>query len=270
MPYPPLSAVSNFFEDLTKLIFPSAHPSQAGTKPNVGMEIINEPKLQLEAEKISGFFNDLVSLLVKKNKIEAYEFNVFDYIKPDELKLSRIIADLLNPNGTHGQQITFLAAFVEAMMKRASQPLQETLIKLRDAIKNNTSHTIIARTEVTTFNDGRRMDIVMDLGGKKGIVIENKPWANDQPVQLMAYAKDAKIRFPDGWVLIYLHGVGKVADEYTLPNKEELKRSGNYLDADYIQFLTDWLRICCADDHSIPEKVRFFLRDFMNYIGKNF
>ena len=223
-------------------------------------------------DKIHDFFDHFVSLLKKKrenDRFEASDFNVFDYIQPDELKLSRIIADLLDPKSTHGQQRTFLTAFVESMMEGASKPLKETLIKLQHVIKNNIC-AIIVRTEVTTLRGGRRMDIVVDLGGENGIVIENKPWANDQKDALKDYAKDAEKRFPDGWVLIYLHGGGKAANEYTLPNKdkENLKCSGNYLDADYAYFLIRWLNNCLS--HAKAEKVSVFLREFISYVEEKF
>ena len=38
----------------------------------------------------------------------ARRFNVFDYLRRDELGLSRIVADLLNPEGKHGQGDIFL------------------------------------------------------------------------------------------------------------------------------------------------------------------
>lgn len=245
----PSSAISDFFNYATRL----PHQNQMHS-----------------TDKIHDFFDHFVSLLKKKREndlFEAADFNVFDYVQPDELKLSRIIADLLDPKGAHGQQIIFLAAFVEAMMEGASKPLQETLIKLQDAIQNNIC-VIIVRTEVITLHGGRRMDIVVDLGSKNGIVIENKPWANDQKEQLKDYAKDAKKRFPDSWVLIYLHGGGKAANEYTLPNKEDLKRSGNYLDADYAYFLIRWLNNCL--NHAKAEKVCVFLREFISYAEEEF
>jgi hypothetical protein len=183
------------------------------------------------------------------------------------MKLSRIIADLLNPKGAHGQQRTFLAAFVEAMMERASE-LWVTLTKLQEAVQHDTC-AIIVQTEAMT-GPGRRMDIVVDIGGQKGIVIENKPWANDQEKQLEDYADEAAKRFSGGWVLIYLHGSGKAADEYALraQKRQELEAGGNFLDADYTHFLIGWLQTC--RDRVKAEKVRWFLCDFINYIENNF
>lgn len=305
MPYPSLSEISNFFNHLTVIIqryFPLLENTREPVRMNNYLDhqlyppspilqtdtakksaiIIekSQKKLQLNMENISEFFNNLLSLIRDKNKINSYEFNVFDYIiKPNiaenntlkqqnERKLSRIIADLLKPDGDHGQHIIFLEAFIEAMMKLASNSLQKTLIKLQDAIHTDIS-TISVLTEEPT-HDSRYMDIMVDLGGKKGIVIENKPWTNDQKEQLKDYAEDANERFSDAWVLIYLHGSGKAANEYTLPNKKELVSSGNYLDADYIYFLTSWLRICREDDRIKSKKMDFFVSDFISYIEQTF
>jgi len=42
----------------------------------------------------------------------ARRFNVLDYLKTDELGLSQIIADLLDPKATHGQGVFFSAETV--------------------------------------------------------------------------------------------------------------------------------------------------------------
>lgn len=247
---PSLSSISNFFDCTTNMLR-------------------HDQKKQME--DVHGFFNNLVSLFKEKIKNDlhlASDFNVFDYIQPDEMKLSRIIADLLNPKGAHGQQRRFLAAFVEAMMEEASESLRATLTKLQEAIQDDTC-AIIVQTEAMTWH-GRRMDILVDIGGQKGIVIENKPWANDQKEALKDYADEAAKRFSDGWVLIYLHGSGKAAGEYTLSKKkrQELEAGGNFLDADYTYFLIRWLKICrdCVE----AEKVCWFLYDFIGYVENQF
>ena len=219
------------------------------------------------------FFDKLVSLLKEKRKINRYlasDFNVFDYIQPDELKLSRIIADLLDPKGSHGQQRICLEAFVEAMIERTSeeQPLRNTLTKLQKAVRDDECF-VIAQTEVATRH-GRRMDIVVNIGRENGIVIENKPWANDQKEQLEDYADEAAKRFPDCWVLIYLHGTGKAVDEYTISKEklQELEADGNFFNTDYTDFLIGWLQICLK--HMEADKMCWFLCEFCNYIKKEF
>lgn len=40
------------------------------------------------------------------------EFRIFDYLRTDEMGLSRCIANLLNPKGEHGQGSIILDAFL--------------------------------------------------------------------------------------------------------------------------------------------------------------
>lgn len=225
-------------------------------------------------KNIYPFFDKLVSLLNEKRKNDRYlasDFNIFDYIQPDELKLSRTIADLLDPKGSHGQQQICLGAFVEAMIERISeeQSLRQTLTKLQKAVRNDKCFVIV-QTEVAT-SCGRRIDIVvnMNIGEKNGIVIENKPWANDQKEQLKDYAKEAAKQF-DCWVLVYLHGTGKAVDEYTLSKEklQKLEAGGNFFNTDYSYFLIRWLQICL--ERVEAKKIRCFLCDFIGYIEIEF
>ena len=45
------------------------------------------------------------------DRLLARRFNALDYLRKDELGLSRIIADLLDPDGSHGQGVCFLERF---------------------------------------------------------------------------------------------------------------------------------------------------------------
>ena len=61
------------------------------------------------------FFAELVPRLEMARDLErklgrklAHRFNNLDYLRDDELGLSRIIADLLNPKASHGQGVLFL------------------------------------------------------------------------------------------------------------------------------------------------------------------
>jgi len=251
-PNPSLSSISDFFANATRLL-------RGGREQNM--------------TNIHPFFEKLVSLL-KQKRIDdlrlASDFNVFDYIQPDELKLSRIIADLLDPKGSHGQQRICLEAFVEAMIEQTSeeQPLRKTLIKLQKTVRDD-NYFFEVRSEEPTL-DRRRMDIVVNIGGKNGIVIENKPWANDQKDALGDYADEAARRFSDCWVLIYLHGTGKAVDEYTISKKKlrKLEKDGNFFNTDYTYFLIRWLKICL--ERVEAEKIRCFLRDFIDCIEQEF
>ena len=56
----------------------------------------------------------------------ASEFNVLRYARTDEYGLSSIIADLLNPRGSHGQGDRFLRCFLNCYWK--SEPDSQSAI----------------------------------------------------------------------------------------------------------------------------------------------
>ena len=131
------------------------------------------------------------------DKYLATDFQVFDYIIPDENRLSDIIVNLLNPNGTHGQGSIFLELFlstIENILKR-NRVTGANLSKLKSVKLNLNSYKINILREVLTSNinaSQRRMDILATIGNL-GIMIENKPWALDQEKQLVDYLKNLKL-----------------------------------------------------------------------------
>ena len=79
----------------------------------------------------------------------APDFNLFDYLRTDELGLSACIASLLDPKGKHGQGPVFLDAFLEKIAKKAKWA--------------KSSESCSVRTEVEANG---RLDIYMEfLGG---------------------------------------------------------------------------------------------------------
>lgn len=49
------------------------------------------------------------------DRLLATRFNVFEYIQPNENRLSDLIADLLDPKGKHGQGQVLLREFVKTV-----------------------------------------------------------------------------------------------------------------------------------------------------------
>jgi hypothetical protein len=120
--------------------------------------------------QVSHLFHDLQFRLATFQELKSYldrdlasDFNIFDYIAPDENHLSQIIADLLRPDGPHGQSSIFLEAFLQ--LTRISDERYYP-----DKIKN------IVREDSTVYASAfhRRIDITLDFGDA-GIGIENKP-----------------------------------------------------------------------------------------------
>lgn len=202
--------------------------------------------------------NQIAHLDEYRRRVEpqlASEFNVLRYARTDEMGLSQILADLLDPKGPHGQGSRFLECFLKRYWsERAS-----------------VSSVANVRTEVTTDRIAkrqRRIDIEVDLGDCV-LGIENKPWAADQQAQIADYLEHLK-KIGRPFKLLYLAGhEGRLPAEGSITSKEfqdrvEEKTLGTI---DYSE-LREWLRDClqCCEN----ERVSMFLRDLDRFIASRF
>ena len=106
------------------------------------------------------------------------DFNVFRVIRPKEPRLSEIIAGLLNPSGSHGQQRKFLDAFLRRIIKE--NDLLENLLKEQPCSVICESQTVYIKSSQ------RRIDILVEFEDF-GLGIENKPGDGDEERQLNDY-----------------------------------------------------------------------------------
>ncbi len=179
------------------------------------------------------------------------DFNVFNRIEPKENALSGIIADLLNPTGSHGQQRMFLDAFLR-QINRCDLLNKHVDIRCEYPFINQ--------------NDRGRIDILVDFGDF-GIGIENKPWAGDLDEQLRKYHDYLKERYNNQFCLIYLTRDKRRPPENSIRAnlvEELINETGQLRLVSYSNKILEWLRECvqlCESD-----KFRWFLRDFMDYI----
>ena len=174
----------------------------------------------MQKERLERFFNELAPRLETARVLDreldrslARKFNVLDYLRTNELGLSRIIADLLDPKGSHGQGVLFLRAFLEEL-----GGFRETL-----GWPDLHSRTSVRCEEQITGE--RRIDIVVRIDGPDGethcLVLENKPYAHDQESQVRDYLKHVE-RY-DRFLLIYLSPRGEGPSESSIC-KDELKK----------------------------------------------
>lgn len=196
------------------------------------------------------------------------QFSIFDYINTDELGLSKILGDLLDPKGSHGQQATFLRLFIEHCLPSLYQqesPWQDFIAHLED--------TSVHLEELTGKSDSiRRMDIYLRnqvKGQSYGICIENKPYAADQPNQLTDYATELVNRQHTMWHIIYLSEVSDAPSEYSV-RAETLKEwieQGKFTAVRFSQ-LIKWLQACQieCENHSVKE----FMAELIKFIQKQF
>lgn len=215
-------------------------------------------------EQVKAYFNDVDTQLTLLKKYDSRsklylstDFNVFDFIRPDENKLSDIVADLLNPNGRHGQGNIFLFEFIKLLDINNRDKLTNTT----PSIYRETSTSLIRNTQ-------KRIDILIDWK-QFGIVIENKPWARDQTEQISDYRDYMRSRYKDGFLIVYLSKINATPSELSISaiDLNSLIAQGQYLNMLFSYGLSNWLQTCqnlCQSD-----RYRWFLRDFIHYIKYN-
>jgi len=192
----------------------------------------------------------------------ASDFNVFNYIRPDELILSWLIRDLLDVSGNHGQQGLFLCEFLNALGKEGKY-----LDGDRVAIQLEKGTRYFSEERVY---DGR-IDIhvsIENYNRKFGIAIENKPWAKDRKQQIIRYLSDMGKSYDD-FILVYL-SKGHDPSEGSIKKEEleEYKGKGLITTWSYNPDLKNWLKRCRSECQA--DKVRWYLADFIEYIDSNF
>lgn len=195
----------------------------------------------------------------------APEFRVFDFINTGENGLSWILANLLDPNGTHAQKDLFLRQFIDICLPNLSknaiwQPYTPYLAQT----------SVVTEQTTTASNTQRRMDIYLSLGDKTkfGICIENKPYASDQQNQMFDYEIEMRKRHQDNFHLVYLSENGEPTD-WSVPAKtlEAWKASNLISFVTYTQ-LVEWLTSCktACQNQSVIE----FINQFIKFIQKQF
>ncbi|MDR3154799.1 MAG: PD-(D/E)XK nuclease family protein [Deltaproteobacteria bacterium] len=201
------------------------------------------------------------------DKALAPRFSVMDYISPDEMKISAILADLLDPHGSHGQQTLFLESFLQRVSAQLTEDTRLELYRLPE--------TGVYR-EAATYkieNVRRRIDIVMVNPGWV-VGIENKPWANEQEDQLKDYRTHLEKAYPGKPVhIVYLPGDCSRAKSDKTDGKTTITIGYNWSEvccgAESKAFhLSDWLEETILDCN--VDKIRHFLKDFLQWINREF
>ncbi|EHO15855.1 hypothetical protein HMPREF9623_01766 [Stomatobaculum longum] len=163
---------------------------------------------------------------------QGKEFNIFrvQRILNDEVKICRLIRELLDPKGSHGQGSVFLRLFLETL----------GWAKIRQIAGEDYDKATVAG-EVLIKND-RRIDLLIRIG-KYMLPIEAKVYATDQEWQCSDYYNFAVSYDPD--VVIY----------YLTPDGHEPSDSSkNGLKDAQIQCISfakeiiDWLTTCIKAD----------------------
>ena len=187
------------------------------------------------------------------------DFNVVsEFIRPNENRLSDIIACLLDANGSHGQQGKFLDAFLKHLFEKKRPDRVAELSGKQPQVK---------REDPTHYNENqrRRIDITIDFKDF-GIGIENKPWDREQEYQLKDYYNHLKNKYKQECCLVYI--TPNSTPPTTIGKPDDLIQKGELYLLSYSSDILSWLEECwqlCESD-----RFRWFLRDFKDYIRDKF
>lgn len=194
--------------------------------------------------KIQKLLND-VNVILQQEKIKKEEsrrrgeqFNVFEILglQTSEVRLhSAFLAELLNPEGSHGLGDKFLKAFVEEIVQNCKPFDFDT------ATAQTTPEFVIGNIS-EDYQEGGRIDLYIQDKNDHLIIIENKIDAVDQPYQLLRYhnyAEKSKELPQDNYIVLYLTRNGKKpSDKSTGPNHFE------FFCVSYRIHILNWLEKC--------------------------
>jgi hypothetical protein len=184
----------------------------------------------------------------KYGSLLAPDFFVMDYLHNYETGLSSILAELLNPKGSHAQGTLFIESFLN-------------VIGLDDNWKDGVENVEL-KSEVST--DYGRPDIVIEYKDGRVIIIENKPWASDQKDQLQRYTGYGEAQYKN-WVLIYISNNEPTSIEND--KRESLEKDRKFKQIRYDKEIVSWLEQTSSKVK--PLHLRVFLEEICRWIDKN-
>lgn len=190
---------------------------------------------------IQRFFQEVANICAleqaqqEERNRKGENYNLFSILSIEryELKHSALIANLLDPEGSHGCGDAFLRAFFEIALKDLAYPFEDCTLPH--------SYTEYY-TGPIAGDTGGRIDILVK-SSHYGLIIENKIYAGDQDKQLTRYDNYGKETFgADGYLLVYLTLYGYDASKESTATKsaEEV----GYLRLSYAEDILRWLEQC--------------------------
>ena len=194
---------------------------------------------------------------VEEERKRGEWFNVFNVlgVSTDEVRThSAFIAELLNPQGSHGCGDELLKAF----------------IKVIPSLNGFDIETIKAKTQVELsigqidkdYTEGGRLDIIVHTD-THAIIIENKIYAGDGWKQLLRYHKYAESRYKNNNRILYLTLDGGCPSDES--KGEQMEEGKDFYSISYASDITNWLQHCIAVAVNKP-LVRETLFQYLNLI----
>ena len=211
---------------------------------------------------IQRFFQEVASICAleqaqqEERNRKGENYNLFSILSIEryELKHSALIANLLDPEGSHGCGDAFLRAFFEIALKERTYLFEDCTLPH--------SYTEYYTGPIAGDTGGRIDILVESKSSHYGLIIENKIYAGDQDKQLTRYDNYGKKTFGAGrYLLVYLTLFGSEASKESTATKsaEEV----GYLRLSYAEDILRWLEQCARlayDKPLVRESLNQYIR----------
>lgn len=190
----------------------------------------------------------------ESNEIRGEAFNVFSLCGVDHYELwhSKILAEFLNPGGSHGQGAQFLQSFAK-------------MFQLGCVFSDDTSVSTEVTSYIKDLRIGRFDILIEDIANKSVCIIENKIFAGEQEEQLDRYHEWLEAN-RGGWnsCLVFLTLDGHMSA--TMSDKNQYLRIAYVSDTNHLS-LADWIEECANSVKEIPRLCYTFVQ-YKDHIQK--
>lgn len=179
-----------------------------------------------------------------RNSTHAVQFNLFNIlgITSDEVRLhSRLLAELLDPKGSHGQRSQLLELFLE-------QCSCTHVFTNSENVRVKVEYHIGSITETT----GGRIDLLLTDDQQNALIIENKIYAGDQENQLLRYDNYGKQLAGEksNYHILYLTLYGYEPSEFSTG---KMLAEKNLDCISYVHHIRQWLTTCINRFPDLPK-----------------
>jgi len=193
----------------------------------------------------------------ESDKRLSSDFSTFHFINTDELMLSQLLALCLDPSGNHGQGANFLIELFK-------------ILKIEVEIPQSKKKVRVLREYPT--DNGRFIDIVIEVDSNAIVGIENKPFVEEMHNQVGDYITFLESKVNDQhfeeYYFIFLHKTGNRPVSIDIEKRNRLEEEGNLHTLSYHtnmkNIITKFYQICESD------RFRYFLQDYIGYINDTF
>ena len=216
--------------------------------------------MQINTTHIESLLSKVKLIVDKYDEIERItgeKYNVFSILglSSDELAHSKFIANLLSPQGSHGQGDIYLKLFFECMREKflsydddGKAPISEDsnfhVLEKFETEKARCQTEKHAGKVNFKESEGGRIDIYLKSGNHE-VIIENKVHAGDQYQQLKRYHTFAP-EAPIFYLSLY------DSNEVSLGSKKDLIEGKHFFSISYETDVLNWIEKCVEQSASIP------------------